>query len=142
MLHLETEGDVRVASTVLGAATALFGLWPVLAPRSFARAFGLSTQGGPTSELAIRSTGVRDLVMGAGLVSAAVHGGRIGPWLLARLLVDGLDGAAVSLALANRQGRNRQLALLGLLAAGAALVDAALWWAAKVIADPAPLDEF
>ena len=142
MLHLETEGDVRVATTALGVATALFGLWPVLAPRSFARVFGLPTQAEPTTGLSIRSVGIRDLVMGAGLVSAAVHGGRIAPWLLARLLIDSLDGAAVGLTLVSRQGRSRPLALLGLLAAGAAAIDGALWWAARVIVDPAPLDEF
>src|SRR5215207_6216081 len=136
MLHLETEGDVRVATTALGAATALFGLWPMLSPRTFAAAWGVSTAGGPTALLSIRSTGLRDLVYGASLMSAALHGGRITPWLLGRALIDGLDGTAVAIALATGEGGNRRLALLALLATGATVTDAALWWASKVIRDP------
>ena len=142
MLYLETEGDVRVATTALGAATALFGLWPLVAPGSFARVFGISTQGGPTTLLAIRSVGTRDLVMGAGLISAAVHGGKITPWLLARALTDGLDATSVGIALARGGGTHKGLPLLGALAVGATVVDAALWWASKVLVDPAPLDDY
>ena len=39
----------------------------------------------------MRSLGVRDVVMGIGLWSAAAHGGKYLPWLLARILVDGGD---------------------------------------------------
>ena len=141
MLNLETEGDVRVASTALGVSTALFGLWPVLAPRSFARVWGISTEGGATALMSIRSVGLRDLVMGAGLTSAAVHGGKITPLLLSRALTDGLDGLAVLLALANGGGTHRGLSVLGLLAAGATAVDLSLWWASKVIRDPDALDD-
>ena len=127
---LTDERGVRRATTALGVATALFGLGPAVAPACFARLFGLPTDGSPAMLAAIRSVGIRDAVMGIGLVSASVHGGRIAPLLLARTLVDGGDAITVSLAMA-KGGGNARLAALGALAFGAALVDHALWHAAR-----------
>jgi len=131
MYHeLMDERGVRRATTALGIATALFGIAPALAPTFFARLFGLPAEGGPAALAAIRSVGIRDAVMGLGLVSAAVHGGRIAPWLLARTLVDAGDAITVSLALA-KGGGNPRLVALGALAFGATIVDHALWHAAR-----------
>ena len=120
---------LRHLATALGAGTTVFGVWPAVAPRSFARTFGLPTEGGPGALAALRSVGVRDAVTGVGLCSAAMHGGKFAPWLLSRLLVDASDAAVMGLAC--RQGGNRQMGALGLLALGAAAVDALLWQAAK-----------
>lgn len=140
MLYLETEGDVRVATTALGIGTALFGLWPMVAPRSFGRAWGITAESA-TAALSIRSVGARDLVMAAGLISAAQHGGKITPLLLGRALTDGLDGLAVAIALASGERGNGKLAGLAALAAGATVVDTALWWASKVLRDPVSYDD-
>ena len=133
MLALDNDADLRRAATALGAAAAVFGLVPAVAPRAFARMFGIPTDGGEPALSAIRSVGIRDLVMGAGLCSAAMHGGRYAPQLLARMLVDAGDALAVALAFA-RAGGNRSLGTLGLLALGAAGLDAVLWQAARRVA--------
>ena len=142
MLDLHGDADLRRATTALGVATGLFGLLPAVAPRAFARLFGIPTAGGPGALAAIRSVGLRDAVMGAGLTSAAMHGGRYAPLLLSRLLVDAGDAAVVAITLASG-ARNRSLATLGLLALGAAGVDFVLWRAAKQAAqsDEDELDE-
>ena len=124
------EQSVRRATAALGVATALFGIAPALAPGFFGRLFGLPTEGGPAALAVVRSLGIRDAVMGIGLISAALHGGRIAPLLLSRTLVDGGDALAVSLAVARGAGNGR-LAALGALAFGAAIVDHALWHAAR-----------
>ncbi|HZS02064.1 MAG TPA: DUF4267 domain-containing protein [Chloroflexota bacterium] len=130
MRRFENDRILRHLATALGAGTTVFGIWPALAPRGFARTFGLPTDGGPGALAAIRSVGVRDTVTGMGLCSAAMHGGKYAPWLLSRLLVDA--GDVLVMALACRQQRsNREMAVLGLLALGAAGVDALLWRAAK-----------
>jgi hypothetical protein len=130
MISFEGDKTLRRLATALGVGTTIFGVWPALAPRGFARTFGLPTDGGPATLAALRSVGVRDAVTGVGLCSAAMHGGKYAPWLLSRLLVDA--GDALIMALACRQGGgNRQMAALGLLALGAAGLDAALWQAAK-----------
>ena len=68
--------------------------------------------------------------MGVGLLSAAVHGSRLAPWLMMRALCDGGDAAAIAIAFA-RGGGNARLAGLGLLALGATAYDAVLWRMAR-----------
>ena len=121
---------LRGAAGVLGIGAAAFGLWPVLTPTRFARTFALPTAGGPAARLAIRSVGVRDLVLGLGLSLTALQGGPLAPWLLARTVADAGDAAAVGMTLAEGGG-NRAVATLGGLAVGAAVAGAALWWAAR-----------
>jgi hypothetical protein len=127
---LRDDKMLRQLATALGAGTTVFGVWPALAPRSFARTFGLPTEGGPGPLATLRSVGVRDAVTGVGLCSAALHGGKFAPWLLSRLLVDASDAAIMALA-CRQGGGNRQMGALGLLALGAAGLDLALWQAAK-----------
>ena len=136
MLCFQDDKSLRTLTTALGAGTMLFGLWPALAPGSFARAFGLPTGASAGASAAIRSVGTRDFVSGVGLCSAALHGGKYAPWLLARLLVDASD--ALVMALECARGSNRQMGALGVLALGAAGIDFALWRAAKRIAAREP----
>jgi hypothetical protein len=136
-LDLTSERGVRRAAIALGVATAAFGILPAIAPGTFARLFGLPLDGGPATQMAIRSVGIRDAVMGVGLLSAAMHRGKYAPWLMARTLVDGGDAVAVSLAFAAGV-RNGRLAALGALAFGAAIFDHALWHAARAVATSQP----
>jgi len=106
-----------------------FGALPAVAPEPFARLFGFAR---PNAEVAsmMRSIGVRDVAMGAGLLSAATHGGKYAPWLLARVIADGGDTVAIGIAAAQGQRRPRFLGLGG-LALAATVADAALWALAR-----------
>lgn len=133
----------RPLAAALGLGTVAFGLLPVVLPRQFARLFGFPALD-PTLATAFRSVGVRDVVLGMGLWSAAAHGGNFAPWLLARLLSDGGDTLAIALAAASGARQPRFLAL-GALALGATLADGALYLlarqpvsAATVTEDPLP----
>lgn len=120
---------IRQLAAGLGVSLMAFGILPAIAPKPFARLFGFEQ---PTPETAsmIRSIGVRDAVMGAGLWSAAAHGGKYAPWLLARILSDGGDTVAVSIAAAQGKRSPRFLGLGG-LALAATLADATLWTLAR-----------
>src|SRR5215831_9771552 len=119
------EQQLRRAAAGLGLATLAFGVMPLLAPGQFARLFGFAAPDPATASM-MRSLGLRDAVMGIGLWSAAAHGGKYAPWLLARTLTDGGDTLAVGLA-AGGGWRNRRFLSLGALALGATAVDAALY---------------
>ena len=78
---LTTERGVRRATSALGVATLLFGLAPAVAPGYFARLVGIApAETGPATLAFIRSIGIRDAVMGIALLSAAMHGGKLGPF--------------------------------------------------------------
>jgi hypothetical protein len=123
------EKQARSLAASLGVGVCLFGAAPLLAPGVFARLFGFAAPD-PASASMMRSLGLRDAVMGLGLWSAATHGGKYAPWLLARALTDGGDTLAVALAVGAGH-RNPRFITLGLLALGAGLVDAALYWTAR-----------
>jgi hypothetical protein len=106
-----------------------FGALPTLAPRSFARLFGFRAPDAQAASM-MRSLGVRDVVMGIGMWSAATHGGNYAPWLLARALTDGGDVLSVGLAISQGHRHPRFIGL-GALAFSAALTDTALYWLAK-----------
>lgn len=120
---------VRGLAAGLGLATLAFGVTPVVAPRRFAQIFGFPEPDVPAAAM-MRSLGVRDVVMGMGLWSAAAHGGKYAPWLLARMLTDAGDALAVGVA-AGAGWHNRRFLALGALALGAAASDAVLWRAAR-----------
>src|SRR5262244_840720 len=82
------EQHLRRTAAGLGLATLTFGITPLLAPARFARLFGFAIPDAATASM-MRSLGLRDAAMGLGLWSAAAHGGRYAPWLLARVLTDG-----------------------------------------------------
>jgi len=115
---------VRPGTAAFGVALALFSLPGFLAPRFFGRMVGLTVTDDATASM-VRSVSVRDLVMGIGLVSAAMHGSRLAPWLLMRTLCDGGDTVAVGIAVARGAG-NVRLTLLGLLALAATCYGAVL----------------
>ena len=120
------EDRVRSLATLLGIGSILFGSLPVISPHAFGRIFGSQVGSDPSTAAAYRSLGVREVVMGVGLWSAAYHGGHYAPWLLARMLIDvGASGAGL---LAMRQGSRRPgfVALVG-LSIGTALGSYMLW---------------
>jgi hypothetical protein len=80
----------------------------------------------PMVAAAVRSVGVRDIVLGIGLWWAASSGGGYAPWLLARAVADGGDALAVGAA-ALAGARDRRFLALGLLALGAAGAGAGLY---------------
>ena len=116
----------------LGIGTILFGVAPIIAPRRFAQLFGLPSQGAAAS-VAIRSVGVRDAVIGAGLLLTINDAKNNGYWLLARGASDGGDAVSCAIAL-RRDRRNLRLWLLAGVAAAAAGVDLSLYllWQNKV----------
>jgi hypothetical protein len=109
----------------LGLGALAFGAVPVVAPRAFGRVFGIAVPDPPMAT-AIRSAGVRDVVLGAGLWWAAASGGRYAPWLLARAATDAGDALAVGAAVLSG-ARDRRFLALGVLALGAAGVGAGLY---------------
>lgn len=123
------ENQVRPLVAALGIAVLGFGVPPLLAPRQFARLFGFPAPDASVSSM-IRSLGVREVVMGMGLWSAAAHRGKYAPWLLARTLTDGGDALAIGLAVGAGYRAPRFLSL-GALALGAAVTDAALYWVTR-----------
>ncbi|HEV2457521.1 MAG TPA: DUF4267 domain-containing protein [Ktedonobacterales bacterium] len=124
-----TEQRLRMLAAGLGIGVALFSGASLASPRGFARFFGISAPD-PSVDSMIYSIGARDVAMGMGLWSAATHGGKYAPWLLARLIVDGGDAAGIAVAVA-RGWRNPRFLALGGLALGAAACDAVLWTAAR-----------
>jgi hypothetical protein len=89
--------------------------------------FDIAAANEPSVETAIRSVGVRDAVIGLGLLRAALRPGdpSLADWLLARTACDAGDTLGVSLAIARGQRTPRFLALGG-LALGATLTGVAL----------------
>jgi hypothetical protein len=111
----------RLLSLALGAGAVAFGIPALLAPAWFARLFGIAAADNPTVATAIRSVGIRDVVIGAGLFGAARARDRSGmqQWLLARTASDAGDAVAVGLAVA-AGARNPRFLGLGALAVSAA----------------------
>jgi len=123
---------LRRLSTVLGGGAALFGVAPLVDPRLFGRLFGIAAVDDRTVATAIRSVGVRDLVIGHGLLRAARTGDDrdLHRWLVARAACDAGDLVAVALAVRSGE-RDRRFLALGALAAGATAFGAALARAAR-----------
>jgi hypothetical protein len=117
---------LRQQTLALGIGTVAVGVLPFLAPRIFARAFGLLDGEGPSADIAIRSVSARDAINGIGILSATLHGGRVAPWILARALADGTDTLAIGLAWKSG-ARNPRLLALGAIALGATIVDVLLY---------------
>ena len=120
----------RQAAALLGIGAMLFGAVPLIAPRAFGRLFQLPVGPPPAVPAMIQAIGARDLVLGAGLWSAASHGGNYAPWLLARALVDSADSVTVALAIRNGV-RQPRFIVLGVIAVGAAALGWLLYAAAR-----------
>jgi hypothetical protein len=124
---------LRQLTVGLGIGTIAFGALPLLFPRPFARLFGIPMEGGPATDVVVRSVSARDVVSGVGILSAVHHGGRVAPWLLGRTLTDGADAAAVAIA-ALSGSRNPRLLALGAIAVGATILDLVLYLSHKAAA--------
>jgi len=123
---MELTLDLSKILRLLGLATAAFGVGPIVAPRGFARLFGLAYDDTrPSSNMPIRSVGIRDLVTGIGLLAASGDPRRARLWLAIRVSADGGD-ALTSLAGIRGEPRNYRLMALATIAAGATLTDLAL----------------
>ena len=124
-----TDEQTRRMAAGLGLSLLVFGVAPTLAPKTFAKLFAFATPDAETTSM-MRSVGVRDVAMGAGLLAAAASGANYAPWLLARALADGGDTVSVSIAIAQGQ-RHPRFILLGGMALAAAIADATLWALAR-----------
>ena len=116
---------VRILSVALGGGATAFGVLPVAMPRLFGRLGGIQYAEQPSVATAIRSVGVRDVVIGLGLLRALQRGDQrdLHRWLVARTASDAGDAVAVSLAIA-RGERTPGFYALGALALSAALLGA------------------
>src|SRR5688572_32400680 len=93
----------------LGIGVAAFGVLPILAPRRLAALAGFAAPDRATDEALYRSVGVRDVALGIGILGAASgapaaagargEAERVAPWVLARLLCDAGDAAALTVAI-------------------------------------------
>jgi hypothetical protein len=112
---------------LLGAGALAFGVLPALWPGQFARWCGIAEANDPTVATAVRSVGVRDAVIGLGLLTAV---NRRDPswrnWLLARAACDTGDTLAVALAIGRGGARDRRFLGLGGLALAASVYGWAL----------------
>lgn len=111
--------DPRETAKWIGLASVGFGVFALVAPRSFARLFGIPLTDDPIGPATMRNIGARDLVLGMGLWSAAKHGGKYRPWILARGLADLGDAFAGSVAIAQgaRHPRFQALTLMAITVA-------------------------
>jgi len=114
-------------SSALGLGAIFFGIPALVAPARFAKLFGIGSADDPTVATAIRSVGIRDIAIGAGLVRAVRAGDRsaLNHWLLARASSDAGDALAVAVAV--RAGvREPRFLGLGALAVAATALGGAL----------------
>lgn len=123
--------NTRLLATGLGIGSVVFGALPAAFPARFVWLFGIASAEHPTVATAIRSVGVRDVIIGVGLQWAARdrNDKTLRRWLLARAAADAGDAVAVSLAVAAGARSPRFLALGG-LALGATLIGFSLFRAA------------
>ena len=127
-----TRPQLRRMSAALGAGAIVFGVAPAALPTFFGRVLGIACADNRTVATAIRSVGVRDLVIGLALVRAARRGddADLRRWLLARTVSDAGDALGVSLGVLQGE-RDRRFLALGALAAGAFAFGAFLCRAAR-----------
>ena len=126
----------RQGTRIFGWALIAFTAPILVAPRLAGRMAGISMPDPSTASI-MRAVAMRDLVFGAGMVSAASHASRLDRWLMMRTLMDGGDVVWTAIALLRGSGGWR-LAGLGLVALGATACDLALWGLARAEADGEP----
>lgn len=135
-----SDGQTRRLAAGLGLSLLAFGAFSIVAPRPFARLFGFHEPDAEAITM-LRSIGMRDVAMGAGLAEAAARGKPYAAWLLARAVADGGDAAAISIAATQGKHDARFMALGG-MALAATLADTALWaLARRKPSPPAPHPE-
>jgi len=108
-------------SGALGLGAVLFGVLPALMPRFFGRLFGIAATDNSSVATAIRSVGIRDVILGVGILQALRSRDRrsLHHWLLARTAADVGDCLSVTLGVAGGT-RDRGFLALGALAMSAA----------------------
>ncbi len=110
----------------LGSGLFVFGLPAVIAPRFFARQFGLPISDDPDQAVAIHSVALRDMAFGVALILAARDGLHLRRWLMVRALCEFGDCAAILIAFI-RGGGNRRLGGLAIFAGVSAIFEIALY---------------
>jgi hypothetical protein len=128
----------RQGTRLFGWGLIAFTVPILIAPRLAGRAAGISVPDPSTASI-MRAVAMRDVVFGAGMVSAASHGGRLDRWLMMRTLMDGGDVVWTAIALLRGSGGWR-LGGLGLVALAATLFDLALWRLARAEAEGEPVE--
>ena len=120
--------DAKQTARINGVGRAVIGAALTVAPTLAARGWIGDDAGSPGGKVLGRALGIRDLVLGAGLVQALEAGEPTRGWIAAAAAADAVDAAATLLNWGDlpRAGRIGILALaagsaiqMGLLAAGA-----------------------
>ena len=112
----------RLVALWLCRIRALFGVKMLLFPRIMSRmVFGRST---PATTAAVRMVAVRDVALGMGGVAGVREGVQAPEWMGWSAVADGVD----ALALLVTPGLPKRSRLVGLVAAGAAVVGMRLAW--------------
>jgi hypothetical protein len=123
-------GVLWLGTQVLGVGLVLFSAPAVFAPKLFGRMAGLSVAEDAAGSVAVRSVAIRDVVMGAAMVSAARQHQRLAPWFLIRTFCDGGDAVGIALAFLRGAG-NTRLGMLGAIALGATIYDLVFYTVAR-----------
>ena len=126
----------RQGTKLFGWGLAAFTVPILIAPKLAGRMAGISVPDASTASI-MRAVAMRDVVFGAGMISAASHGGRIDRWLMLRMMIDGGDVLWTTAALL-RGSFSWRLLGLDLIAFGATLGGAGLWWLARAEAEGEP----
>lgn len=114
----------RAAALVIGAGRIAIGATFLVAPRRIARAWaGIDGTRAPAAGMVAASVGIRDLVLGVGLVRALQRDEGVRPWLCYGAAADAVDaaGALRNLGSLPLTGRLSLPLALGAAAAGAVL---------------------
>jgi len=112
----------RLVALWLCRIRALLGVKLVLAPRLITRV-GLGRPS-PVATAAVRMVGVRDIALGLGGVAGVREGTQAPEWMGWGAVADGVD----AIALLATPGLPKRARLVGVLAAGAAIVGMKLAW--------------
>jgi hypothetical protein len=123
----------RQGTRLFGWGLIAFTLPILVAPRLTGRLAGITVPDPSTASI-MRAVAMRDVVFGAGMISAASHGARVDRWLMMRALIDGGDVVWTTIALLRGSGGWR-LAGLDLIALAATVCDLAMWRLARAEAD-------
>ena len=116
----------RLAGTH-GMGAISFGAFQLLLPGVFGRLFAFPGRHDSRVLWLIRMLGLRDIVLGLGIVSSANERyGTYAPWMLVRALSDGADAVGVGLTVA-RGARHPRFVFLNGLAVLSALYGALLF---------------
>jgi hypothetical protein len=92
---LRDQASLRGLAISLAATRALIGVAFLVAPRRFGRLWIGEAADRPSTQMALRALGGRDLALAVGTLGALDRDGAARPWLVAGAVVDGVDTVAV-----------------------------------------------